>query len=225
MTAQWLRHDDSPIQPVELDSVRRLLVQLDDTIAAAAKTRNGLEDSYKPGHPLRDLALAELRESVEAEADDLKARIAAAFNDAQQRATANINAARAAFARSDEGRDYLAALPGYAAMANALPPDALAERLNGLIDSGLIGQARALAEVAQPVTRKPGVGGQLQAAIFKAKAEAKTPTEAAVEADAAYIASAAANAKLLAGQLPNRLDEALTSGRDYAAGNFANHVL
>ncbi len=229
MTNQWLIGEDyEPIAPVNTGDLRRLLQQLDDTIAATAKFRNDLDAEYPRGNPARAIHLDQLQREAERQAKSLDGKIREAFSKAEQHATTNRNKARARFAKSDEGRDFLRALPGYVALASSMTPDALADRLNGLLDSGLIGQSRALADAAQSAAMRPtsaGNSGRLSAALHRAATEAASPLEVAADSDAAYIATAKTNYLLFAGQVKNRLESALQDGNDYAAGNFSTKIL
>lgn len=226
MSSNWF-HDAPAISPYDVAPLKAVLAQIDESISAAATARKQLDTAYKPGHPARDVMLAQLRDDATATVADLQQRAARLFDEAQQHASRNIATARAAFSRSDEGRSYLAALPAYAAIANALPADQLAERLNGLIDAGLVGEARAMAEAAQLRTgpnHGAGSSGKLLAALHRASVEAKTPAEVVSERDAEFIANAHGNFRAIAGAVGNRIEEAVDSGFDYAAGMFTAKV-
>ncbi len=225
----WLtNNDEAEIKPTDLTQIRQLLAQLEDAISAAAKMRRTIEERYPKMHPARQLVLAELKDEAARTIADLKERATKAFDKAQEQARHNANRARQAFARSDDGREYLAALAGFSALAASMGPDALAERLNALLDAGLVGQARAMAEVSELRTAQPGSrnnSGKLAKALNRARSEARTPLEAAAEADVQYLDRARLNYNAFSGQATTRIAEAVERGSNYAAGNLTERVL
>ncbi len=225
----WIQNDDQDdLKPADLSELRRLMGQLEDCIAATAKTRRTIDEHYPASHPARQLVIHELRDEATRRLADLKERATKAFDSAQEQARTNANRARQQFARSDDGREYLTALAGFSALAASMGPDALAERLNALLDAGLVGQARAMAEVSELRTAQPGSrnnSGKLAKALNRAANEARTPLEAAADADVQYLDRARLNYNAFAGQAGGRLQEALTRGRDYGQGNFTDMVL
>lgn len=215
------------IAPTNTDAIRANLQRLEDLLSATAKGRRLIVEKLRPGHPAREIQLAQLRDEASEELAATREAVQAAFKEAQEQARANINAARAEFARSAEGRDEIAALPGFAALVGALSSDALAQRLNDLLDSGLVGQARALAAVAQAkVDDNPrGQHGRLHGALHRAKTEALSPLEAATAAEAEYVSNAAATFGMFAGQIDGRVQHIMETGTDYASGNFVDRIL
>lgn len=216
------------IQPTDLSKITAGLSQLETVVQATVKARRQITDKYRnPNHPLRQLELAQLETDATEAMERGRAAIAEAFDAAKTHAAKNIAAARADYSRSPEGREEITALPGMAALAGALTANQLAERLNGLIDSGLIGQARALAAVSTSKATDASdhkARGALLAAIHRAETEAVSPMEAAVAAEAAYIEHAAQNFHAFSAQGSRRITHALETGQDYAPDNFTTHV-
>jgi hypothetical protein len=219
----WLRSDPNPnYLPLDLSNVSTRLAQLESTFAAVAHARKGIDSAVTTvDTPQRRAMLAQLKADADTALATAVSDVRAAFGDLLAAATANQHAAARAFADSPDGAQYLQGLAGFSAIAAAMPPEALASKIHSLVDAGLVGQARAMAEVASLADDGSPQRAAVSAAVRRANTEAITPAEATTAAEAAYIQNASDTFTLWTGTIASRTEDAITNGEDtYGVGNF-----
>lgn len=219
----WLLPDpQTNYAPLDLSAVAARLTALEQSFSAVAQAKQGLDHSFSSvDSPQQRALLADLR----AEADQAVARHTADIQDGfrQLLATAQANRQQAArdFAASPDGAQYLQGLAAFGTVAAHMPPDAVAAKLHSLIDAGLTGQARALAEVAAYTDDGSPQRATVSAAVQRAQREARTAAELTTDAEAAYIQNAADTFQAWTATIPSRLEDSINTGTDsYGVGTF-----
>jgi hypothetical protein len=220
----WLRPaEDTHYRHLDLSPVAGRLASLELAFGSVGKARKGIDQTPTTvPTPQRAALLAQLRQ----EADQAIARqisdIRAGFGDLLATAQANQRHAARDFAASDDGRQYLQGLAAFGTVAAHMPPDALASKLHSLIDAGLVGQARALAEAASLLDDGSPQRAAVNLAVQRANREAVTEQEATTAAELAYVQNASDTFQLWTGTIPSRVDDAVNTGEDtHSVGVFS----
>jgi hypothetical protein len=198
--------------------LRQHLAQLESLYAKAAARRRDIDAEHGPGNSNpKTFAIAQARAGYAGEISDLKSRIKNAFANARGGVIIRRNDARRAFANSSEGRSYTETLAAFGTVAMSMPADVLARKITDALDSGLVGQAKALAELA---SYRSDSSAALHTATYRASEEAKTQLEAAADAEEAYISQAEASYRVVSGYAEMRLEDAISGRDDFRQGFY-----
>lgn len=209
-------------------TIRSLLMQLEQHIGGIPAARADIDAVM--GTPFsypREAAIRNLAVSTRQKVAELRGQIAAAFDAAKAEAQQMRNDAARQFGQSTDGARYLSALAGYGAIASRMSADQLAERLNGAVAAGLVGETRAWRELAQLYTPRTLATGQpedtvtLRMALLASEDAAKSRLELAADAEASYLADAERRYRLWAGQVNSRIDRTLDGQKDYHPGSLS----
>jgi hypothetical protein len=214
----------------DTNKIATLLNQLEAVFAPVAAKRQHIDRQFGTGwSEPREAQLKVLAEETADTLERLQAQLDQEFATAQQEARQQVNQARAGFHNGPQGKAYLAALAGYGPIGAAMPTDLLVQKLNDALDSGLVGEARALAEVldlnrnAHP---EATINLPAAAAVERAKAEAYTPQELAAQAEYNYVDTAYKRYKVNAGlTIASRLDNAQGGKDDLHAGYLSSDAV
>ncbi len=217
----WLVPDTQRrAKAIDTTPIRSLLAALEDTYSATTAARQKIDSDLGSAYsPPREQAILNLTRQSYAAIADLQAQIKGQFAAAKVAADQQRADARRDFSTGADGRLYRESLAAYAALAGRMTPDQLAQRLDDALASGLVGEARALADVARTTHEAPS--GALLVALNNADTLAKTPYEA--DADRGYdqIDAAAQRFGVFSLTTDSRLASTLNGRTDQGAGNFS----
>lgn len=215
----WLQRD-TPAAPVDLSKVRSALAELEGVFPSAATARQRLESQHGPVHsPQKAHQLAQLKAETERAVAQARMNVEAAFMATLKVAAQNVGKAQRDYSTSVDGQQERESLAGFAAIGAKLTGEQLAERLEGALDAGLIGQARAWRAVAD--LHSFGDSPALTAATMRAARETVTPAELIAIGQAEYVNKARGMFAAFSNTIGSRLNDVTTQGTDTNfVGNF-----
>ncbi len=229
----WLSRSSTPLKKLDYSGVIANLTALESAFAAIAQARAGIDRDFgTAASPPRHAQMGLLTNKAKTALAEAQRQIRDQFAQLQQDAAALRAEARHDFSTSADGRQYREALAGYGALMQHMQPEQLTERLADATAAGLVGEARALADLAKlkyPAaqgTDDSGLSKQhpttaLRLALWDADDKARTPQERAADDALSTVDVAARRFNLFSSTIDDRLSGVL-EGRptDPFAGNF-----